>query len=259
LSSLVNEITKLQICGRVNYKSDAITIHSVPKKFIDTYEGPLRNSEFYQPNNCQMLSTEAGICMPCLTKSKHHHRYKIKKLEKQQEPAKANAPLFLTSPGRLKLTVQGLRVENKELKQEISKLQKELTKNSVPTSESLSTDLKSIMSCADSSKVSPFMKFFWEQQQVYLQASSTGVRYHPSITRYCLALHSKSSSAYEDIRYNRKTATGFLILPSQRRLGDYKNYIHPSIHPQRGFNKNIVEELKKTIEILLMKKNVWFY
>jgi len=48
-----------------------------------------------------------------------------------------------------------------------------------------------------------------------------------------LSLAAKSSSAYEDIRYN---ANSFLVLPSLRRL----NYIHP----QRGFNKHIVNELK---------------
>jgi len=53
-------------------------------------------------------------------------------------------------------------------------------------------------------------------------------------------LAAKSSSAYEDIRYNAKTGTGFLVLPSLRRLRDYKNYIHP----QRGFNKHIINELK---------------
>jgi len=240
LSSLINEVTKLKICSGVNYKSDVIISHSVPKKFVETNEGPVRNSEFFRPKNCEVLSSD-GICKTCLGKNKQHHRYEIKKLEKQQEPAKANAPLSLTSPDRLKLTVKGLRIENKELKHEISKLQKELT---VPTSESLSNDLKSIMSGADPSKVSPFMQFFWEQQQSYLQASSTGVRYHPSIIRYCLALHSKSSSAYQDIRYDQKTGTGFLILPSERRLRDYKNYIHP----QRGFNKNIIEELKSKFE-----------
>ena len=148
------------------------------------------------------------------------------------------------SPERCKATVQNLRIENKDLKKQVAKLQKELEQNSVPTSESLSNDLKSIMSNADPSKISPFMQFFRDQQQKYLQSSSTGVRYHPSIIRYCLALHSKSSSAYDQIRYDEKTGTGFLILPSERRLRDYRNYIHP----ERGFNEKIIEELKGKVK-----------
>ena len=51
-----------------------------------------------------------------------------------------------------------------------------------------------------------------------------------------------SSSAYEDIRLQwEKLVTGFLVLPSQRRLRDYRNYIRP----QRGFNKGIIAELSK--------------
>ena len=64
------------------------------------------------------------------------------------------------------------------------------------------------------------------------------------IIRYCLSLVAKSSSAYEDIRYDSKTSAGFLILPSQRRLRDYKNYIHP----QRGFNNKIIHELKSKVK-----------
>ena len=46
---------------------------------------------------------------------------------------------------------------------------------------SLHKDFVSIISNADSSKMPPFMKFFWEEQQKYLSSSKTGVRYHPQI------------------------------------------------------------------------------
>ena len=109
----------------------------------------------------------------------------------------------------------------------------------VPASGALNKDLVSIMPSVDQSKISLFMKFFLDQQQHYTKASSTGVHYHPATIRYCLSMHAKSSSAYEDIRYTeKKTGTGFLVLPSQRGLGDYRNYIRS----QRGFNKGIIVE-----------------
>ena len=43
---------------------------------------------------------------------------------------------------------------------------------------------------------------------------------------------------------DEKNKTGFLILPSRRRLRDYKNYIPP----QRGFNSKIVEELATKVK-----------
>ena len=72
----------------------------------------------------------------------------------------------------------------------------------------------------DKNNVPPFMKLFWQEQQKYVQTSRNGVRYHLSriLIRFCLNLVSKSPSAYEELRYNEKDGTGFLIFPSQRRL-----------------------------------------
>ena len=68
----------------------------------------------------------------------------------------------------------------------------------------LRDNMVTIMSGADQSKISHFMKFFWEEQQRYLKSSSTGIRYHPIITRYCLSLAAKSSAAYDEIWHYKK-------------------------------------------------------
>ena len=100
------------------------------------------------------------------------------------------------------------------------------------------------MSNVDKDEIPPFMKFFWEEQQNYLSSSTNGARYHPMFIRYCLNLASKSPSFYDDIRYDKNNDTGFLVLPSRRRLRDYKNYIHPT----SGFNNEIIAELTRTVE-----------
>ena len=70
------------------------------------------------------------------------------------------------------------------------------------------------------------------------------IRYHPMIIKFSLNLAAKSSSANKDLRYDNKTGTGVLVLPSLRTLRDYKNYIRAT----RGFNPDIVNELaKKTL------------
>ena len=83
------------------------------------------------------------------------------------------------------------------------------------------------MSSADQSKISPFIKFFWEEQHKYLKSSSTGIGYHPMTIRHCLSLAAKSIAAYDEIRHDEEKSTGFLILPSRRRLRGYKNYMKP--------------------------------
>ena len=71
------------------------------------------------------------------------------------------------------------------------------------------------------------MKLFWNDQK--------SRRYHPMIIRFCLAISSKSESAYDELR-----DSGVLCLPSRRTLRDYRN----AIRPQTGFNFQIIKELK---------------
>jgi len=68
--------------------------------------------------------------------------------------------------------------------------------NNQAVTSDLNDDMVNIMKDADQSKVSPFMKFFWEEQQKYLKSASKSVRYHPMVIRYCLSLASKSASAF---------------------------------------------------------------
>ena len=122
-------------------------------------------------------------------------------------------------------------------------MQKELSKSSHLVNDDLHKDFVSIISKTYRT-VTPFMKLFWDEQQKYLNTSKQGIRYHPMIIRYCLGLVAKSPAAYEEIRFNEKTDSGFVVLPRQRRLRDYKNYIRP----QRGFNHDIVNELSLKVK-----------
>ena len=145
-------------------------------------------------------------------------------------------------------------MENKELKMKLGQLQEEISKASLPVSADLSNDFKSIILETDQRKILPFMRLFWEEQQKYLQSSPNNVKYHLMIIRYCLSLASKSAAAYDDICYNEKTGTVFVILPSRRRrLRNYKNYIRP----QRGFNKDIVNELLEKVKHFSDNKKVF--
>ena len=120
------------------------------------------------------------------------------------EPAKLKAPLSITSPDRLKLTIQQQRSQNKQLQSEndilklqIMKMEKELNINSIAVSDDVSTDILNIMSSSEK-KMTPFMELFWQQQKKLFSSSSTGVRFHPMIVRYCLSLATKSPSCYKE-------------------------------------------------------------
>ena len=50
----------------------------------------------------------------------------------------------------------------------LGQLQEEISKASLPVSDNLNNDFKSIILKTDQRKISPFMRLFWEDQQKYL-------------------------------------------------------------------------------------------
>ena len=110
----------------------------------------------------------------------------------------------------------------------------ELEKSSVSLDKEISKDLINLYSNADSRYVTPFINLFWQQQKTLFSHNAKGVRFHPMIIRFCLSLVTKSSSCYEELRNS-----GILVLPSQRTLRDYRNYVRP----KTGFNEPVIAEL----------------
>ena len=116
----------------------------------------------------------------------------------------------------------------------------------------LSEYLIFIVSKTDQCTMSPFMKFFWKEQQKYLKSLSNGIRYHPMIIRYCLSLASKSVAPYDEIQYDANKCTEFVILPSRRGLRDYLNYAKP----RQGFNQELIQELSSKMKDFSERENV---
>ena len=220
--------------------------HVVPKIFDyssfqqSTTKSPLHQDEFYRSISCQLLISNNSTCSCCNSFNIKVVAAKKINTGKMLQPAKLKAPIKFTSPERIKLTLQNERLKCKQLETQISEMRAEINKSSEQISPEMSSDLISIFTGCDKKSVPPFMKLFWEEQQKYLQSSTaSSIRYHPMIIKFCLNLAAKSSSSYSDLRYDSKTGSGILVLPSLRTLRDYKNYIRPT----RGFNHKIINEL----------------
>ena len=187
-----------------------------------------------------LIKTSQLSCSSC-----HSHCIKLtseanRKQANLDKPAKLYAPVTHTNPVRLKLALQEHRLQCKQLESELVIMKTALELNSEKVSPELSADFVSLFCGCDQTDVPPFMKLFWEEQQKYVQSSSkSSIRYHPMIIKYCLNLAAKSSSTYSDLRYDSKSGSGILLLPSLRTLRDYKNYIKPT----RGFNPAVIKEL----------------
>ena len=194
------------------------------------------NKDYWRTKGCDLMNRgEAeNACQACAD-----YLVCFEKSTKAKEmviPAHAKAPVSKTDPVRIKLTLQEQRLKCAQLEQELTEMRTEILKSNIEVDHQLSNDLTSIFEEANDDKITPFMNLFWQQQKKLFSSSGTGVRYHiPMIIRFCLSLAAKSSLCYEELRNSK-----VLILPSQRRLKDYRN----AIRPKRGFQEEIVQELK---------------
>lgn len=237
ISVLVKELETYKLCCGVKTPelSGNLFHHVIPADQEDEDESQFAHTGYWRTRDCWLLSSDdETICSSCtdhMIDMNDAHKDRERRLAK---PASVKAPVSKTDPNRIKLTLQGQRLRCAQLERELNEMQAELRKSSVEIDHELSSDFASILGSAGG-KVTPFMNLFWQQQQKLFASSASGVRYHPMIIRFCLSLAAKSPSCYEELRNSK-----VLILPSQRRLKDYRN----AIKPQRGFQPEVVTELK---------------
>ena len=223
--------------GMVNktLKESSVLLHGIPKNY-----DPAQPSYPYllcikQPtivHKIAVLCYSKESCKNYSTKDIKQGKAKNRKYVSQTTAVEDKAPLSQTSTERIRIILHNFRFENEQLKEQVLKLQEEIKSSAVEVGIELSKDFISVIS--NSNKPMPeFMKLFWNEQQKYLSKLSTkGVMYHPMIILYCLSPVAKSPAVYDELRYDEKINSGVLILPSRRRLRDYKNYIRP----ERDFN-----------------------
>ena len=98
-----------------------------------------------------------------------------------------------------------------------------------------------------------FGRIFWDQQKKAAKVSSSGMRWHPLIIKWCIHLRHLSSGCYEALR-----KTGCLSLPSQRTLRDYTHFAKAISGFSTAVDKQLIEaaeiatcpEWKKCVVIL---------
>jgi len=241
VSDLIKNITTMSICPGVKPSalSSDIAHHVIPKCVDplfndneDTKSFP--HKEYWRTCGCAVLFEHGDQCTSCY---KYSHKCELTNKAKEKklaEPAHIFSPVSQTAPERIKLTLQMHRLKCAQLEQQLEEMKFEIQKSSIEVDHQLSHDFTTILGKSDEN-ITPFMNLFWQQQKKLFSSSSTGVRYHPMVIRYCLSLATKSPACYEELRKSK-----ILVLPSQRTLKDYRN----SIRPSPGFQEEVIGELK---------------
>ena len=155
------------------------------------------------------------------------HRQEMDKENRTAPTSRVNY-CHLTSPEknqRLLRLHTSLRAANRQVTRLRERVEAATAACGEVLDEEIHCDLQQIMeenSPAILHKHSPesFAGVFWAQQQAAAKCStSSSMRWHPLMIKWCLIIRHLSSHAYETLR-----TSGCLTLPSQRTLRDYTHY-----------------------------------
>ena len=185
-------------------------------------------SSTVRSTKCSLLTTRRFKCMNCT-----NYGYALKKRVNKLRDRTATTKSFLYSNFKHKdMTRDELCQKLCEQKSEIDSLQQtvrqlkrkfEKEMNTVKESDE-HLDLSELMSPCNFEKAFPNsssrQRLFLEQQLECIKKSDKrGMRWHPSIIRWCLNIRNISQKAYDSIK-----GSGFISLPSSRTLYDYSQF-----------------------------------
>ncbi|KAK3925819.1 Transposable element P transposase [Frankliniella fusca] len=217
---IINNVRKMEICSGYDEEKYQAGWASCPYGEIDKnpYQ-ECRYSETFRSLSCiTLVSSSKWRCQECTKLGKALKRRALG-AEMDSRPICTNDK-FLTEEQKLKkLMDQRQKIRN--IKQQVSrqhlKMQEMIRKSGIQVEQTMSDELQEILK--ESDKVTPAQSVFLQQQvKASQQKNACGMRWHPTMVRFALAIHLTSPSAYELIR-----DTGMIKLPSSRTLFDYSH------------------------------------
>ena len=143
--------------------TNGVIEHCIPKHYVpsnDETSFPLYQTKFCRSSSCSVLINTKSTCSSCIALEKKENRSFKQTKENLFVPAKLNATITFTSPEKLKATIQTIRVENNELKNQIEEMQVEISQKTVPVDNEFNNDILSIMYQADKIKNNTFHEVF---------------------------------------------------------------------------------------------------
>ena len=229
-------------------------------KTVSAYEEvSFDHNKTVRHSNCSLLMEGTNTHMRCekCSQFRGHLNVMSRRQEKKEETILTSSSKtrhdYLSSDQRSeKLTL--LIGQKKQLKRKLAELENsfsDLLKNQgVEVSEKLSASLQQIISDSENtfntlSDESP-QKLLWSQQMKYIKrCDKRQMRWHPTIIKWCIAIHTKSSKAYDLLR-----TSGFINLPHESTLRDYSHFTKA----KSGWNVDIVNRIKEDINFKTLEE-----
>jgi hypothetical protein len=239
-ASIINSVNHMAICGGYDdqHFQDVWSVCPFGEVDKNIFE-ECRYVETFRAVSCSMLVPyKKWRCAECQKLYGPLRRRKEAAAAEERHPCTGN--VFLTEEQRLK-KLKDLRREADNLKKQHYRLQERIQeviqKEGVTISSSLSDALTEIV---NNTSISPAQSVFLQQQiKASQQKNSCGMRWHPTMIRFALALHLTSPSAYELVRQ-----TGMVKLPCSMTLFDY-SHVQPA---EEGVDRVVLESVAERVK-----------
>ena len=235
---IVNAIRQYEICA--GFESDKHVWKSIASAKVD--ENPYqecRYTETLRSLKCvRLIPSKKWRCNEC-EKLRRPVQRRAEAFEKvEAHPCTPNVALSETQKmHKLQKQRKEVQAANRRLERLQQKMQQALAVDGVNIQTDVSQDLEDILNGHD---LSPAQSLFLQQQLKATKAKGpSGVRWHPSMIRFALAIYTASPSAYQAAR-----DSGIIKLPSQRTLFDY-THVNPA---SKGIDSAVLDNVFKRIE-----------
>ena len=250
-------LCSLQICCGIStehpLRFDETFLHVIPL-VASKQQAPVNYSQVMRSSMCEVL-VEQGTCQckPCCKvdeKIKKEASRAASTMYGPVPPAKPKAPLSKCSSAKLQATVRDERVKLKEaelkcaqLEKQIQRMEEEINSHGVRIDDEMSNSFLSILNDTNLQST-PHMRLVFEQQQKAMMTNKYSRRWHPHFIEFCLSIHAKSSSVYNELGKSKQNPDGILYLPHERTLRDYRNHFKPGA----GFVQENIDLLKSIVK-----------
>lgn len=235
-------LLQFDVCVGANHSETHLIWDRVADSFID--KNPYRESTYVE--TCRSTTCEWLVklgkgflrCKPC-NKIIKNLRVREKFLSSEDiHPNTRNDALTLDQ-SQLKLAMKQEQIRQKDKKIEYlsRKLEKVLDNEGVEVEESFSKELQKVL---EKSKLTAVQKWFIEEQALRSgKKDPRAHRWHPTLIRWALHIHSKSSTTYEAMR-----ESGVIALPHSRTLFNYSHAIKAEEGVSYGILKLVHEKVQ---------------
>ena len=253
LLRLAAVLTSINVCEGVSEYED-FWMHAA-----NSGKGPLESELYggtncFRSANCLLAVIDTSMCSEC-KKQKETFRKRQWKMDNAKGTNTANINNRYMQRKVLEDKAKTTQESNKKLKRKMKglrqRIQKLVEKESIPVDHELGQDFAKILK-ENVYKMSDIQKLFWREQLKSLarQENPTSMRWHPMMIKVALHIQMISPAAHN---YLRKS--GFLALPSERRLFDFTHFVQA----KEGIKEAILNLLKDKKDKLTLADHEKFF